>query len=154
MYGQTLESKNFAASAIPISPEAAALWSSFRHQAERDKGTVPPCAAEAVGKHCFTTPSHIAACHLLQQAFLDIKQGRVDLDFLRAPSQAALDSIQLTCHGRTPSAPCQRTVWLRVDVLSLFPTSVSCTHFLNSGLLYVYLCIIVKFRSGAKYVKM
>ena len=92
MYGQTLDSKHFAESAIPISAEAAALWSSFRHQAERDKDAVPPCAAGAVGKHCLTTTSHIAAYHLLQEAFLDIKQGRVDLDFLRTPSQEALKS--------------------------------------------------------------
>ena len=88
-YGQTLDSKGFSSSPIPIERQAAAMWSKFRHQAERDKSTVPPCAAGAVGKHCFTTTSHITACHLLQEAFLDIKQGKVDLDTLRKPTSAS-----------------------------------------------------------------
>ena len=75
-YGQTLDSKGFGSSPIPVAPQAASIWSRFRQQAERDKDTVPACAAGAVGKHCFTTTSHITACHLLQEAFLDIKNGR------------------------------------------------------------------------------
>lgn len=85
-YGQTLDSIGFDSFPIPVADPAAAMWSKFRHQAEKDKDTVPICAAGAVGKHCFTTTSHIAACHLLQQAFLDIKNGRVDLDSLRKPT--------------------------------------------------------------------
>eukprot|EP00435_Cladocopium_sp_Y103_P022952 s1998_g5.t1 len=91
LYGQALDCKSFSSVPIPVSDEAARLWSQFKHQAEGDKQIVPPCAAGAVGKHCFTTTSHILACHLLQEAFLDIKTGRVDLATLRAPTREALD---------------------------------------------------------------
>ena len=101
-YGQTLDSKGFSSSPIPVTRQAAAMWSKFRHQAERDKGAVPPCAAGAVGKHCFTTTSHITACHLLQEAFLDIKQGKVDLDSLRKPTPA--------CSALASSAPWPQSI--------------------------------------------
>ena len=96
-YGQTLDLMSFESAPIPVSDPAAAMWSKFRHQAEKDKDTVPSCAAGAVGKHCFTTTSHIAACHLLQQAFLDIKDGRADLDCLRDPTSQSAPVAPVLC---------------------------------------------------------
>ena len=96
-YGQTLDLMSFESAPIPVSDPAAAMWSKFRHQAGKDKDTVPSCAAGAVGKHCFTTTSHIAACHLLQQAFLDIKDGRADLDCLRDPTSQSAPVAPVLC---------------------------------------------------------
>ena len=88
-YGQALDCKGCGSSPIPVSPQAASIWSKCRQQAERDKNTVPACASGAVGQHCFTTTSHITACHLIQEVFLDIKQGRVDLQALRSSTGAS-----------------------------------------------------------------
>eukprot|EP00438_Fugacium_kawagutii_P000971 Skav224482 [mRNA] locus=scaffold1302:832519:833872:- [translate_table: standard] len=91
LYRQTVDCKSFSFAPIPVSDQAARPWSQFKRQAEADKHFVPPCASGAVGKHCFTTTSHILACHLLQEAFLGIKTGRVDLAKLRTPTPEALE---------------------------------------------------------------
>ena len=75
-YGQALDSKDFASHPLKLSPEAVHLWDSFRHQAESDKEAVPAQAAGAVGKYCFTTTTHVMACHLLSQAFREVKSSK------------------------------------------------------------------------------
>ena len=74
-YGQTLDSKNFPLTLLIPSDAAVPLWNKFRHEAESSKDVVPPFAAGAVGKYCFTTTAHIMACHLLEQSFLETKDG-------------------------------------------------------------------------------
>ena len=90
MYGQTLDSKNFASTPLLLSQAALPLWNKFRHCAEASKDDVPEFAAGAVGKYCFTTTSHIMACHLLEQSFLDTKDG--NLSMLRSRDVNALET--------------------------------------------------------------
>ena len=89
-YGQRLDSKNFASTPLLLSQTALPLWNKFRHCAEASKDDVPEFAAGAVGKYCFTTTSHIMACHLLEQSFLDTKDG--NLSMLRSYDVTALET--------------------------------------------------------------
>ena len=93
-YGQTLDSKNFALNPLIPSDAAVPLWNKFRHEAESSKEVVPAFAAGAVGKYCFTTTAHIMACHLLEQSFLDTKDG--NLSPLRSREASVLETTAVS----------------------------------------------------------
>eukprot|EP00435_Cladocopium_sp_Y103_P009587 s1479_g2.t1 len=75
LMGQTLDSRNVHTSPIHLDTQAQSLWRKFHTVAECEKDDAPAFASGAIGKHGFTTASHVTACHLFQQAFEHIQQN-------------------------------------------------------------------------------
>lgn len=94
LMGQTLDSHNFHTSPIHLDTQAQSLWRKFHTLAECEKDAAPAFASGAVGKHCFTTTSHVTACHLFQQAFEHIQRNPDKLCALRSGSADCLQSLQ------------------------------------------------------------
>ena len=113
LFGQTQEHRNFHESPIYLDAAAAPLWEKVRLSAERAKSDAPSCAKGAIGKHCFTTTSHIMVCHLWSCAFRFVKERRNQArDILRGDTallQAARSSSLASCEripaGLVLSAP-------------------------------------------------
>ena len=84
LMGHTMGSRAFHTCPLELTSEAAILWKTFHRVAEQAKDNVPDFAAGVVGKHCFTTTSHITTSHLLHKAFEHCTANRAHLPLLRA----------------------------------------------------------------------
>ncbi|CAE7256166.1 unnamed protein product [Symbiodinium microadriaticum] len=94
--GHTLDSRELQKQPIELTPHANQLWQRIRQSAEQEKTNVPEYASAAVGKHCFTTTSHVLSCHLLQQAFSHAKAHYEHIELLRNGSAEYLHQLETT----------------------------------------------------------
>ena len=85
--------RNFHATVIKPEPAAGRLWGVFTKHCEAHEKDAPPCAQGAVGKHCFTTTSHLVAAHLLQSSFSLLKANPAMIDGLLAADAQLLSAM-------------------------------------------------------------
>ena len=60
--GQRQDSKYLIRNSLVPTEAAAKMWLEFRLDAELRAADAPRCARGAIGKHCYTTSSHVIEC--------------------------------------------------------------------------------------------
>ena len=74
--GHNADRRQLVEHPVRCSEAAAQLWAEVSRGAKALKRDAPDCIKSAVGKHCFTTTSHVLAGHVLQQGFSFARQER------------------------------------------------------------------------------
>ena len=100
MLGHKQDQRGLEKHPIVLDSESQRLWSRFHAMAERAPQHGPPHSEGVLGKHCFTTTSHIMANHLLCCTFAMLKSSRNDIPRLLAADAPYL--AQLTSSPLSP----------------------------------------------------
>ena len=98
--GQQQHHRNFHESPMTWTPTAAPMWKRFARQCNMLEKELPECCRGAVGKHCFSTTSHLMVNHLLVQSFSTLKLDRTLAKRLLGADEALLTSF---AHAELPT---------------------------------------------------